>query len=257
MNSDMNSTIRPELDALLGAYALDAVEPVEQRELDAYIANNPRARAEVDEMREAAAMLALVVNERQGAPASVWDNIQSAIESPSLSASRDRASVTSLDSHQVDRDQRQRRQLPRQSWMLVAAATVIAVVLATVVLRSGSNNPNSGGMNAAYNRVVAQHGHRINLTDAQHTTTMADVVLRNDGTGYLRLHELAKPPLGMVYQLWVIPTASTAPVSVGIVAGNARLTPVAITGSFAAVAMSVERAPGAVAPSTPVASGTA
>src|SRR3954447_20483332 len=64
-----------DLDALLGAYALDAVDDDERREIDQYLATNPRARAEVDQYQEVAAMLAF-----SGSPAAggVWDPSASA-----------------------------------------------------------------------------------------------------------------------------------------------------------------------------------
>jgi len=37
-----------EIEALLGAYALDALDEDERARVDAYIAANPRARDEVD-----------------------------------------------------------------------------------------------------------------------------------------------------------------------------------------------------------------
>ena len=43
-----------ELDALLGAYALDALDEDERREVEAYLADNPRARAEVETHRAVA-----------------------------------------------------------------------------------------------------------------------------------------------------------------------------------------------------------
>ena len=46
------SDMQPEIDALLGAYALDAVEPVELDAIERYLATNPIARAEVDDLRE-------------------------------------------------------------------------------------------------------------------------------------------------------------------------------------------------------------
>ena len=39
---------REELDALLGAHALDADEPAEREQVEQYLAENPTARAEVD-----------------------------------------------------------------------------------------------------------------------------------------------------------------------------------------------------------------
>ena len=46
------------LDELLGAYALDAVDDLERRRVEAYLAEHPEARAEVWQMRQAASMLA-------------------------------------------------------------------------------------------------------------------------------------------------------------------------------------------------------
>src|SRR5262249_30000919 len=47
-----------EMDELLGAYALDAVDDDERRELDEYLASNPRAQSEVQHHREVATYLA-------------------------------------------------------------------------------------------------------------------------------------------------------------------------------------------------------
>ncbi len=47
-----------ELDELLGAYALDAVDADERRRVEDYLAVNPRAAAEVQAHREVATMLA-------------------------------------------------------------------------------------------------------------------------------------------------------------------------------------------------------
>ena len=49
-----------ELDSLLGAYALDALDPADRARIDAYLERDADARAEVDELRETAASLALL-----------------------------------------------------------------------------------------------------------------------------------------------------------------------------------------------------
>ena len=66
-----------EIEALLGAYALDAVDDDERREIEEYLAQNPRARSEVDTHREVATLLAF-----SGAPApeGLWDRIAGALE---------------------------------------------------------------------------------------------------------------------------------------------------------------------------------
>ena len=60
------------LDDLLGAYALDAVDEHERRQVEAYLEADPRARDEVERHREVAAMLAFS-GERP--PEGLWDRI--------------------------------------------------------------------------------------------------------------------------------------------------------------------------------------
>jgi len=66
-----------ELQELLGAYALDAVDPDEAAAVEEHVASCPRCRAELAEHRETAAMLASV-----GAPApeGVWDRIAAELD---------------------------------------------------------------------------------------------------------------------------------------------------------------------------------
>ena len=47
-----------DIEELLGAYALDAVDPDERRQVEAFLQTSPRARAEVDQHREVAALFA-------------------------------------------------------------------------------------------------------------------------------------------------------------------------------------------------------
>src|SRR3954454_20009725 len=61
-----------EMYELLGAYALDAVEPDERAEIEQLLAVDPRAAAEVREHREVATMLAF---SGARAPQEVWDRI--------------------------------------------------------------------------------------------------------------------------------------------------------------------------------------
>ena len=49
-----------DLDALLGAYALDALDAHDRERVEAYLERDADARAEVDDMRETAASLALL-----------------------------------------------------------------------------------------------------------------------------------------------------------------------------------------------------
>ena len=63
---------RHELDELLGAYALDAVDDAERRRVADYLEVNPRAAAEVQMHRETATMLAFT---GMDAPDDLWGRI--------------------------------------------------------------------------------------------------------------------------------------------------------------------------------------
>jgi anti-sigma factor RsiW len=62
-----------ELDDLLGAFALDAVDDSEREQVEQYLRQNPRARALVAEYRETAAFLAHAGTD---APAGLWERIE-------------------------------------------------------------------------------------------------------------------------------------------------------------------------------------
>ena len=72
-------TEHDEIAELLGAYALDAVEPDEAALVEDHLRECPRCAAEVAEHREVAAMLA-----HSGAPApeGIWERIVEGLEEP-------------------------------------------------------------------------------------------------------------------------------------------------------------------------------
>lgn len=72
----MMMTPDPEVEALLGAYALDAVDDLERARVDRYLATSPRARAEVDDHMQVAMMLG---NSAGPAPVHVWEQISAVI----------------------------------------------------------------------------------------------------------------------------------------------------------------------------------
>jgi anti-sigma factor RsiW len=57
---------------LLGAYALDALEPEERAAVEAHLASCPRCEAEVAELQQAASMLG---NDAAEAPSALWDRV--------------------------------------------------------------------------------------------------------------------------------------------------------------------------------------
>src|SRR5690349_14475385 len=93
------------LDELLGAYALDAVDDDERRQVEELLRLDPRAAREVDEHRETAAALAWST---AAPPAGVWEALAASLEEQPPAPSGELAKVLPL-----------RR---RNRWRMVGAA---------------------------------------------------------------------------------------------------------------------------------------
>ena len=179
-----------EVEELLGAYALDAVDDAERATVDAHLETCPRCRAEVDAHREVAAHLA-----QTGAPApdELWDRIAGAIggtEAPPL-----RLVVGDRPSPPVRRWSR----LP-----LAAAAVVVAVALAAAgFLLAGDDDSGTDRSELAGAALAAFESPRSRIADLVDAegVALARVAVLPDGTGYVLAGAL--PDLdGAIYQLW-------------------------------------------------------
>ena len=248
----MNGNSRPELDELLGAYALDAIEPVERFEMEQYLSRNGDARHEVDELRETAALLALLHVQREPLPEHVWDGIQSAILEAAEPAPVPRPEVIALHAEDDEADE---ISAARRRWSvpLPVAALLVAAASVAIVLLAARHDTSGRGLAAAYRRTAA-HSHQVAIVGK--TGTLAHVVEAKDGTGYLRADDMPALPDGRVYQLWVIAAGQKAPISAGVLGRHpSAYSSFVFQGHPQAFAVSVENAPGAVAPSTPIGEG--
>ncbi|MBO0732195.1 MAG: zf-HC2 domain-containing protein, partial [Acidimicrobiaceae bacterium] len=77
------SLTHDEITELLGAFALDAVEPDEAEAIESHLRTCPRCREEVRSLQGAAAALAAPGGE---APPGVWDGIAAQIEPPATAS---------------------------------------------------------------------------------------------------------------------------------------------------------------------------
>jgi anti-sigma factor RsiW len=172
-----------EIESLLGAYALDAVDDDERAAVERHLPTCPRCRSEVDAHREVAAHLATGA----AAPAEAWDAIAAAIDGgapPPL-----RLTVT--------------RRRPRPGLLAVAAAVAVAVALVAGVLIGGrdSGAGRDGNLAAAALDAFESPGARtVALLDGSGTTVARAAVLP-DGSGYLLAESLPDLDAG-TYQLW-------------------------------------------------------
>jgi hypothetical protein len=131
--------------------------------------------------------------------------------------------------------------------LLVAAASVAIVLLA-------ARHDNSGHSLADGFKTFAKHGHVTAIMGNE--GALAHVVQNTDGTGYFKTDDLPALPPGKVYQLWVIAPGRTEPISAGIIGRRPRpYETFTFEGRPQAYALSIENAPGAVTPSTPIGEG--
>jgi anti-sigma-K factor RskA len=234
---------RHELDSLLGAHALDAVDPGEREQIDRYLAQNPSARAEIDETRE---VMSLLVEPEEGSPA-LWTRIEAEISR--------RPDTTNVHPPPGTR----RPRLARRALALVAAAA--AVVLA--VLAVGELSDGGGSRTAdrqAQVRAAAEEARgdpearRAALADGD-GVVRATVVRLPDGTGYVTNNGLEELPSGRTYQLWALMDETTGPafVSAGVLGRDLDVAAFRFDGRVRGFAISTERTPGALAPHNPLA----
>ncbi|MHB1486333.1 MAG: anti-sigma factor [Acidimicrobiales bacterium] len=211
-----------EIEELLGAFALDATDPIEADLIQSHLPECPRCRAEVAQYREVAAALG---NRGTEASKDLWDRIAgSLVESPPPlrmapvigGASTSRRRYVSADG---------KRGLGyRATAGLVAAAAVIIGVLVVQVshLNSRVNSitpvvADHGLQQAATAALLNPHGRRVQLASGTNPRS-AQVVLLPSGAGFLVNSHLPALAPGMTYQLWAL--MGTTKVSLGLLGSN-------------------------------------
>jgi anti-sigma factor RsiW len=221
-----------ELAELLGAYALDALEPDETALIEAHLRDCPRCSAELARHREVAGLLA---NSGAEAPAELWNRIAERLDSPAspawekLAARLERPPGTHdvLADKDGERtaagpdavasvaplDQSRRHRLVTGGITLVAtAAAVLAVLLGVQVshlndqvshLQSAATKPGlSGAVQSALEQPSTK---RVKLVPSGGTAangTSVTVALTSSGAAYLIPQDLSALPTGKTYQLW-------------------------------------------------------
>ncbi len=213
-----------EIEDLLGAYALDAVDPDERAVVERHLADCPRCRAEVVEHREVAALLA---HSGGPAPEGVWDRIAAGLDEgvapvgpPVLGPVE--APAVGL----AERRRSRRRRRPGRIGVAVAgvaAAAVIGVLGWRVVdqerrLDELAASMGDDAMARAASVAMADPESRHADLAASSGEMEAVVVVTVDGDAYLLGDRLPELPADRTYQLWgVLDTGAV--VSLGVL-GN-------------------------------------
>jgi hypothetical protein len=240
-----------DIQELLGAFALDAVDADERDVIEAHLAGCPRCRAEVEGHRETAALLA---HSGDRAPDNVWDRIAEALDEapPAL----DLARLGPAD----ELAGRRARFLPRSIPLRAAAATMAVAAALTLFVGVALGRRDRGNLDRLNQAVAAMQSaavadaasvalsdpsaEQVKLASTDGKAT-AQVVRLPDGTGYLVPTGLAALPAGRVYQLWAV--RSDAKISLGVLGARPAVSAFRMTGPVLAYAVTEEAAGGVAA----------
>jgi len=226
-----------ELEELLGAYALDALDEDERRKVERMLESNPRARAEVQQHRETASMLAF---SGSTAPDGLWDRIAANLEGTAPAPGPELARVIPMATR-------------RQRWSRVAAAAAgvaaacIIAVLAYVAVDRG-RQLDQLRPDAVQSALAVGFGHAMADPEARKgvlkTADGAEVqaVVEPNGIGYLAAQALPALPSGQTYQLWGVFDGTV--ISLGVLGGNPDLASFHADGSLQMLALTVEEGNG-------------
>jgi anti-sigma-K factor RskA len=230
-----------EIQELLGAYALDAVDPDEAAAVEDHLRDCPRCRAEVAEHRETAAFLA---HAGADAPPALWGRIAGAVDVP--------APVVPLAPKLGPGGSWTRRSRWPAAVALVGAAA--AIVIGVLVVQVRDQDARLGRMEAAsdvFTQAMDAPGATVVHLDAG--ATELPVVMTRDGKAYLQAGSLPTLADGETYQLWG--ASGDDLVSVAVLGRNPDVIVFDVAG-YSALAITEERAPGVVKTANePIASG--
>ena len=243
----MDRELTPEeIESLLPAYALDAVDDDERAAIDAVLATDSEARAEVASLQRTASMLG---HTGGPAPAAVWEKLELAIANGPERVPRPSPVVP------INRAQSRR---PRHvGWIAAAAAVVVALVIGGAVVISdsgdGSSSPQVALAAAARDANDAPGARHTELQDAE-GNTLATAVVLPDGTGYLTSTKMPKLTAAQTYQLWGLTKQHT--ISLGVMGKNPKVVAFTVAGRPLGLAITAETAGGvAVSTQAPAAVG--
>ncbi|HMF05294.1 MAG TPA: anti-sigma factor [Acidimicrobiia bacterium] len=246
-----------ELDELLGAYALDAVDDDERAQVEAYLDRTPAARSLVAQYRETAALLSHGGTE---APAGLWERIARTLEEePPRLAPPAGDSVVRLEP-------RRARFARRVAVAVGVAAAAVAVCVLTVkVVQQGDRideldrQARTGAVLAAAETASRDPNAVRTAMSSTDGTVEARVVYLPDGDGFLVDDNLRALPADRTYQLWALmgDVQPARAISAGVLGPDPGVTAFRVQGPVVAFAITDEQAPGVASTSNaPVVQGT-
>lgn len=249
-------TTHHDIEELLGAYALDAVDAEEARLVEAHLVDCPRCRAEVAEHREVAALLTSGVTEP--VPDGVWDRIAADLGDTPPPVPIEVAFGRGPTKHT------EARRRPVQVLAGLAAAAVILVValMAGVLVNQRSEIDGLEREAADASRqdtvlaLLEAPGTQVVSLHSEDGVAEARAVVGGDGDGILLAAGLPDLPAGRTYQLWGLPDGRESMVSLGVLGADPDRSAFHVEGGISTLAISEEPGGGSTQPSSdPVVTG--
>jgi hypothetical protein len=251
-------TPHPELKELLGAYALDAVDPDEAELVERHLAGCPECQAELAEYRE---VIGLMGNVRTEPPPGVWDRIVAGLQIRPAPARPDRGGTPEPPPGSA-RPSGHRSVSLRLFTVVAAIAAVIVAALGVEVARLNSRT-NRAPSAAAAQALVNAFDSASGQASARHVTLKGTdgaepvpAVVLTDGTAFIDGRPLPRLPDNRTYQLWGIGANGVPPVSLAVMGQSPGIQQFGVPGGVGTLAITAEQSGGAVAPtSAPIYAG--
>jgi anti-sigma-K factor RskA len=228
-----------DIQELLGAFALDALDPPERAQVEEHLKHCAECRREVEEHRDVAAMF---FEETVEPRPDVWQHIVERLDQPAPTLARERRSIS------------------LRTVVSLAAAAVIVIAglgIAVVALDQRTSGPSTSQaalQRAAQTALTAPGARRTTLRSSDGRLSI-EVVILPTGRGYLVGNNLPALPNGQTYQLWA--ETNNQLISFGLLGQTPGVSSFQVEPPVVALAVTDERAGGVPAPTkAPLVSGS-
>ena len=252
----MGALTHQEIEALLGAYALDAVEGDEAQAVADHLLDCARCRAEVADHREVAALLA---HGGTDAPPAIWDRIAASIEGTGP-AEHDTVLVPPglFSAPRGAGSNRSRSWQTRALLPVAAVAAAVIGVLGYQVLEQGNKLDEQGeqiqamatedGLSRAFKDAMgAPDAQLVDLRSADGEHEVRAVMA--DGEGYVHAGVLPELPEGKTYQLWA--DTGDARISLGVLGSRPEVVSFPVSEGVLGLGITAEDGTGVVVSDQP------
>lgn len=230
---------------ILEAYALGSLSEGEAAEVTANIARYPELAAELRAIEEAMEQMAMQTAVRPPAALQdkIWDSLEAPAATPQANGTEEkaRATGTTIPFHP------EYRKAPTWRYAAMWAALLGSTVLNVVLFTQGNKertdrvamNQQIDTLRANQKQLALALQEHDKARDMMADTAMQTIVMhtvvkghpmaatvywsKGNGTAYVAMNALPKPPQGMQYQMWVIQNGK--PVSMGVLPTDMANTP--------------------------------